>query len=247
MSKGLEALASMDYPGRFIALGQNKEGNNVVVYGLTGRSDPSKARKLVRATDSKIGSVIKIEVTDPEQLKKGDYSLLVYPAIAFGSGDYGITVSNGSQTIPLTKQLNLRQNYLTSFVYVSHHWEHEPDAPNFTPRISGFMPKDKRVNPILGIIKRSPGGSSERSYFEIPRIEGKGRLISTYSGVNTNPLPSFNSTSLPIEFNEYTPEGIAHSFYDALNSNFRIAVAAVVVENNNNLKHIINEIDVKKK
>ena len=40
----LDALAQMEYPGRFIIVGQLVNEKNVVVYGLSGRSPSSQAR-----------------------------------------------------------------------------------------------------------------------------------------------------------------------------------------------------------
>ena len=54
---GLEVLSSMDYPGRFIVLGLTKEGIHTAIYGITGRSSPSQARRLVIKTKSSLGKM----------------------------------------------------------------------------------------------------------------------------------------------------------------------------------------------
>ena len=42
-----KALQNMEYPGRMIILGRNREGTHVVVlYAVTGRSPSSQARKM---------------------------------------------------------------------------------------------------------------------------------------------------------------------------------------------------------
>ncbi|MBW3018076.1 IMP cyclohydrolase, partial [Candidatus Woesearchaeota archaeon] len=94
MVEGLENLAKMEYPGRFIILGQDVSGEQgVVVYGVTGRSVSSQARKFVFNEEHE---VLRTDVTDKEQLEKGSPALLIYPAIA-RKGSF-VVVSNGAQT-----------------------------------------------------------------------------------------------------------------------------------------------------
>ena len=66
-----------------------------------------------------------------------------------------------------------------------------PDAPNYTPRISGLVKKNGDYT--LSILKSADGDpASCRRYFfayEAPRA-GQGHFIHTYMGDGT-PLPSF--------------------------------------------------------
>ncbi|MEK6801028.1 MAG: IMP cyclohydrolase [Nanoarchaeota archaeon] len=227
MINGLDNLASMEYPGRFIAMGMNEAGFPTVVYGITGRSPSSQARRLVEKDNT-----ISVEPTDIDLVNQGDPSLLIYPAIIIDN--LGVGVSNGAQTpfIRLIRSSEAGLAYIPAAALISAHrnWEHEPDAPNFTPRISGYMPTFSG-DPALAIIKRSVEGVSERHCFEVPMLPGIGRLISTYTGVNQDPLPSFSGSPLPIRIVGNSTEDIAQRFYSALErtdgKDFRVSVAAV--------------------
>ncbi|HLC54225.1 MAG TPA: IMP cyclohydrolase [Candidatus Nanoarchaeia archaeon] len=239
---GLEALAEMEYPGRFIVLGLDANNRPVAVYGITGRSPSSQARRLVQREINRpffpsVNGII-VEPTDKKILAQGDHSLLIYPAMLFGNEMMGksISVSNGAQT----RDVHLAsgtQSLLVALHQAHRRWEYEPDAPNYTPRISGKirMSADFDVCAVLGIIKKAPEGEElvEKHYFEVPLAPGKGRLISTYAGANQNPLPSFRGEPLPVEIRGNSPEQIARDFYDALEgqdgNDFRVSVAVEVI------------------
>ena len=46
MAQGLEALIGMEYPGRVIVIGKSPQGDDVIMYAITGRSPSSQARRL---------------------------------------------------------------------------------------------------------------------------------------------------------------------------------------------------------
>ncbi|MBS3149291.1 hypothetical protein J4455_01175 [Candidatus Woesearchaeota archaeon] len=41
-----EVLSSMDYPGRFFVIGRNVDLSFFALYGITGRSEKSQARRI---------------------------------------------------------------------------------------------------------------------------------------------------------------------------------------------------------
>lgn len=205
MTEGLEALAAMEYPGRFIIIGQNPADDVVVFYGITGRSTPSRARRF-NACSFENGRLKAIEVvpTDEKAVDTGQRDLLIYPAIIYDEHpNEVIAVSNGKQTNDLVHRLittcsediNLSYGLLTA---VHDDWEYEPDAPNFTPRISGLVinapDAPVSLSATLGIIrKKSEGSWANRAYFPVlaSPLPPKNLLLSTYDGENRNPLPSF--------------------------------------------------------
>ncbi|MEG0215826.1 MAG: IMP cyclohydrolase, partial [Hungatella sp.] len=72
--------------------------------------------------------------------------------------------------------------------------EFEPDAPNYTPRISGILHvEDGRYNYAMSILKSNGGDAASCSRYtfayENPAA-GEGHLIHTYMQ-DGNPLPSF--------------------------------------------------------
>jgi len=227
MTNGLEALARMKYPGRFIIIGRSTSENDVIIYGITGRSPSSQARKLEFDEEQ---TKILVKPTDEETLKQGDPDLLVYPAIIFGLG--GIAISNGKQTRDAAYHCNGTGIYslLSIFSHNLECWEYEPDSPNFTPRISGIVGFDERYQEVRGAlsaIKRAENGSTIKQYFEVPVIPGKGKLISTYTGENINPLPSFQGEPLDVTISAEDPKEVARQVYDSLNPQFRVAVVTV--------------------
>ena len=115
----------------------------------------------------------------------------------------------------------------------------ESDAPNYTPRISGVF---ESGGAALGIIKRTNNDRVARNYFEVPFIPGEGRFISTYSGENTNPLPSFGGEPLSVPLVGTAVEN-AEFFYNLFDDKIRVAVVAVHLGEeplNRLTTHIIN-------
>lgn len=223
MSDSLGALANMEYPGRFIILGYDPSGEQMVaVYGITGRSPSSRARKLEFE-----GNAIWTKPIDEETLKKGNPELLIYPALIFTAG---IAVSNGRQTADVKKHMEGAKKPALVLDRAMSEWDYEPDAPIFTPRISGCVLPDLRA--ALGIIRRTDDGSSKKIVYEVPPLAGRGKLIATYSGENKDPVPSFRNEPLDLEITEKTPQDMAEAIFAALEpqrgrQDFRVAVACV--------------------
>lgn len=221
MRQPLSALARMIYPGRLIVLGRDASDTfNIVIYSITGRSPSSQARKLAVERNT-----VWTKPTDPDVLKKGNPDLLVYPALMLGGG---IAVSNGRQT----SDISACREGSPVLVLDSglKNWSYEPDAPNFTPRISGCVLPSNRA--ALSIIRRAGGGAALRSFFEFSLTPGMGKLIATYRGENEDPLPSFQGDPLALELKDETPEAMAEAVYDALGpkhggTDYRVAAACV--------------------
>jgi IMP cyclohydrolase len=222
MKKNLENVEEMVYPGRIIIIGKSPAGEDVVMYAITGRSPSSQARMLLI---DEVEKKIFVKPTDEETLKTGNPDLLVYPAVICGSG---IAVSNGKQTEDVLKCLDADKDPLQVQIDSLGNWEYEPDDPNFTPRISGCITSGA----ALSVLKRAEDGSVIRNYFKIPMIAGKGKLISTYTGVNQNPLPSFSGEPQDVEIPWASAEEAVTAFYHALGPaggepDFRVTAAVV--------------------
>ncbi len=238
--KGLENIAKMEYPGRGIVIGLHPNGlNEIIVYFVTGRSPSSQAREIVKNKDIK-GFALKTNPTDPEALKKGNEALLIYNCIrvAGPKGEHAFVVSNGAQTDLIHKAYEgmtlqhvpphslealagaFARPYEVGLIDVTRY---EPDEPNFTPRISGIITPEGAA---LHIVKQAERGYPEHQIFGVPHIPGKGKLLTTYTGVNVDPLPSFEGELLDVEL-DGDPEELAENIYQALNPDFRVAVATV--------------------
>jgi len=223
MSIDFSNLKNKEYPGRLIIIGRDLSNEkSIIVYSITGRSPSSQARRIDITAD---GAWVK--PTDEKILNEGNRDLLIYPAILFGQG---IAVSNGKQTMDIQNHLSPGISPSDILSSALHHWEYEPDAPSYTPRISGCVLFDGRA--ALNIIKRADDGSSSRQNFKVPLIPGEGKMISTYSGENRSPLPSFQSDPEDVRLIHNTAEDTAEAVYLALapkrqDPDFRVAVVCV--------------------
>jgi len=217
----MKILERMVYPGRIIIIGADASAAaEVVVYAVTGRSPASQARKLELS-----GSAVWTKPTDPETVKSGNVDLLVYPAVILGSG---VAVSNGRQTSDL--DLSGGEGPAGVLAKSLERWTYEPDAPIYTPRITGCVLPDRRAG--LSLIRRGQDGISERCFFEFSSRPGEGRLIATYAGENIQPLPIFRGEPLELELSGRTAAETAGAVYAALRpegrlEDFRVAVACV--------------------
>jgi hypothetical protein len=145
-----------------------------------------------------------------------DPSLVIYNAMRICGRRY--IVSNGVQTDDIYQGLAAGHSLSESLAS----WLHEPDPPNYTPRISGYV--DLEADEAwLSILKVSPFDPerSERHFFCFACIEpGYGYAITTYDG-DGDPLPSFSGTPyiLPLDGD------LATRFWEALDADNRISLA----------------------
>ncbi len=239
MTQSLEILTALEYPGRLILLGTNAAATcSILVYGITGRSASSQARKLVLAEDG-----IWVRPTDEKTLKEGNVDLLVYPAVLFDRA--GLAVSNGKQTESIRRELGAQGLPVSTLSSALERWDYEPDAPIYTPRICGCVLAKKSA---LSVIRRGDAGESLKSYFEIPPTPGLIRMISTYAGPNRDPLPSFTGEPRSSMSIEDSATETAEAVYESLCSagperDFRVAVVCVFASFDNPTDrevHIIN-------
>ena len=176
-------LKSNSYPGRGIIIGKSSDGKYAVTaYFIMGRSENSRNRIFVED-----GCGIRTQAYDPSKLT--DPSLIIYsPVRVLGNKTI---VTNGDQTDTIYDLMNNQMTFEQSL----RTREFEPDAPNYTPRISGIIKVDpqKTFNYAMSILKSENGNPDSCNRFTFSYnnpINGEGRFIHTYMG-DGNPLPSF--------------------------------------------------------
>jgi IMP cyclohydrolase len=238
----LDLQSIIPYPGRLIIIGAPAEtGRVVVAYAITGRSPASQARRLIFEA-----SAVWTEPLDPDAVKEGNAELLIYRAIAI---DRMIAVSNGQQTDDITKALKNfgkedgPEDILTRAL---KDWTYEPDAPHFTPRISGCVLTGGTA--ALSLIRRGEDGKRLASFSSWVLQAGQGRLIATYSGPEEDPLPAFSGEPVDVKIGSASAKDMAEALYQALKpafpkKDYRVAVAcisALRVNLRNYDVHIIN-------
>ena len=185
-----ERLKERSYPGRGILVGLSCDGSKAVIaYFIMGRSENSRNRVFV--TD---GDGIRTQAFDPAKMK--DPSLIIYAPVRV-LGDYTI-VTNGDQTDTIYDGMRNGLN----FEQALRSREFEPDAPNYTPRISGSMKiKDGKYRYAMSILKSDNGNPEACNrftfYYNNP-LAGEGHFIHTYMH-DGNPLPSFEGEPKEVE------------------------------------------------
>lgn len=183
-------LKSNSYPGRGIVIGKSADGKNAATaYFIMGRSENSRNRIFAETKDG-----IKTEAFDPSKLT--DPSLIIYhPVRVLGNKTI---VTNGDQTDTIYNLMNQQMTFEESL----RTREFEPDAPNYTPRISGIIKKeDDGFNYALSILKSADGNPDccVRNTFSYKNpIAGTGHFIHTYQG-DGEPLPSFEGEPKKVE------------------------------------------------
>ena len=178
------------YPGRGIVIGKSADGTKAVTaYFIMGRSENSRNRVFVED-----GEGIRTQAFDPSKLT--DPSLIIYaPVRVLGNKTI---VTNGDQTDTIYEGMDKQMTFEQSL----RCREFEPDAPNYTPRISGILHIEAgKYNYAMSILKSNNGDpdSCQRFTFayENPKA-GQGRFIHTYQ-CDGNPLPSFGGEPKLVE------------------------------------------------
>ena len=177
-----EELKNNSYPGRGIIIGRSADGTKAVTaYFIMGRSENSRNRVFVED-----GQGIRTQAFDPAKLS--DPSLIIYaPVRVLGNKTI---VTNGDQTDTIYEGMDRQMTFEQSL----RSREFEPDAPNYTPRISGIMHiENGTYNYAMSILKSNNGNpdSCHRYTFAYENpAAGEGHFIHTYMH-DGNPLPSF--------------------------------------------------------
>ncbi len=185
-----EELSGNTYPGRGIVIGRSKDGKKAITaYFIMGRSENSRNRVFVED-----GEGIRTQAFDPSKLS--DPSLIIYaPVRVLGNSTI---VTNGDQTDTIYELMEKGQTFEQSL----RTREYEPDAPNYTPRISGIMNIENGSYDFAMSILKSNNGDPDccnrYTYtYDNPKA-GEGRFIHTYMS-DGNPLPSFEGEPKVVE------------------------------------------------
>lgn len=228
-------LSQNPYPGRGIVAGLDETGQYMVqVYWIMGRSENSRNR--VFKADDETGRLF-TEAADPSKVK--DPSLIIYNAMLEAPPFY--VVSNGDQTDTVIGELNRGPFFLESALCGR---EYEPDAPNFTQRITAVGKLDSRLGQriMMSILRKSRfGDRCDQHTYELHSGPGFGFCVTTYSG-DGDPLPPFRGDPLLMPL-VGGAEDIARTYWDALNEANRVSLAVKWIEIGNGRSdiYIINE------
>ena len=149
-----QELMSNAYPGRGIILGRTPDNKkNVIAYFIMGRSENSRNRVFTETEDG-----IRTEAFDPSKMV--DPSLIIYHPVRLYDGT--LVVTNGDQTDTIVDFLKQGKSYFEAL----RTRQFEPDAPNYTSRISGVVNPDGSYS--LSILKNftSDRTANKRFFYE---------------------------------------------------------------------------------
>ena len=207
-------LGATTYPGRGIVIGRSKDGKKAVTaYFIMGRSANSRNRVFVED-----GEGIRTQAFDPSKLE--DPSLIIYaPVRVLGNKTI---VTNADQTDTIYELMDKQQ----TFEQALRTREFEPDAPNYTPRISGIMHiENGKYNYAMSILKSNNGNPDACNRYtfayENP-VAGEGHFIHTYK-CDGNPLPSFEGepklVAIPDDMDTF-----ADTLWNSLNADNKVSL-----------------------
>ena len=208
-----ELVTGNPYVGRGIVIGKTPDGSQAVTaYFIMGRSANSRNRVFVE----RAGEIF----TEPfDESKVQDPSLIIYAALR--SYENKLIVTNGNQTDTI-------YDYVAedaTFADALRTRQFEPDAPNFTPRISGMVTfESEDFTYELSILKSidADGSDCARYTFSYPARAGLGHFLHTYV-TDGNPIPTFQGeperVAMLDDIDEFTEK-----LWDALDENNRISL-----------------------
>ncbi|HVZ33162.1 MAG TPA: IMP cyclohydrolase [Polyangiaceae bacterium] len=222
------SIRKNDYPGRGLVIGRNGAGDWTLVYWIMGRSDHSRNRQFVAER-----GVLRTQAFDPTKVV--DPSLIIYEAMLELPGVQ--LVSNGDQTRTMYDAISRGQSFETALDTRAH----EPDAPHYTPRISGVL--DLRADEprlSLAILRSNPvdPARTDRTFFRLALPPaGLGRGITTYAG-DGNPLPTFSGEPLLLPLPGQGSELLEH-YWSALDQNHRISLAVKTLARDGSCRELL--------
>ena len=214
-----ELIRENPYVGRGIVVGKTANGKAAVsAYFIMGRSKNSRNRVFVKRD----GALF----TEPHDASLvEDPSLIIYAALR--RYENKLIVTNGDQTDTIYEGLMAGKG----FRHALRARAFEPDAPNFTPRISGILTFGEGDFAYeMSILKSIDAEGSEcaRFNFEYPAMPGLGHFIHTYV-TDGNPIPTFQGEPERVEIPDDI-DALTNTLWSALNEDNKISLYVVYTD-----------------
>ena len=209
-----EAVEGNSYPGRGIVVGETPDASKAVAaYFIMGRSENSRNRVFTE----KDGAVF----TEPFDISKlKDPSLIIYAAVR--QIDNYLVVTNGNQTDTVIDGHIAGKNFYQALESRCF----EPDAPNFTPRISAEIEFSETAGfkYRMSILKSADaeGTACNRYGFDYAPLAGLGHFLHTYE-CDGNPLPTFLGEPTRVAVKDDIDE-FANEIWTSLNEDNKISL-----------------------
>lgn len=188
------------YVGRGIVIGKSENGKKAAIaYFIMGRSENSRNRIFKEE-----GKDVTIYPFDASKVE--DPSLIIYSPIRVLENK--TIVTNGDQTDTIYDFVAQGKSFSDALKTRAF----EPDAPNFTPRISGMVTFDAGdFTYEMSILKSSTpdGAGCNRYTFSYEPVAGLGHFIHTYM-CDGNPIPTFcgepERVTIPDDIDAFTED-----------------------------------------
>ena len=208
-----EIIKDNAYAGRGIVIGKTADGKKAAIaYFIMGRSENSRNR-IFREE----GNDVVIYPFDESKVE--DPSLIIYSPIRVI--DNKVIVTNGDQTDTI-------YDFIADgkcFAGALRTRKFEPDAPNWTPRISGMLTfEEGNFSYEMSILKSidAEGSGCARYHWTYPSVNGLGHFIHTYQH-DGNPLPTFQGEPRRVTVPD-TAEELISDIWANLNEQNKISI-----------------------
>ena len=208
-----ELITGNPYVGRGIIIGKSADAKKAVAaYFIMGRSANSRNRIFTE----KDGAVF----TEPfDASKVEDPSLIIYAAIR--QFENKLIVTNGDQTDTIYDGFTTGKCMKSSLESRCF----EPDAPNYTPRISGVLNfTNCDFSYEMSILKSADadGSACNRYTFTYTALPGLGHFLHTYV-TDGNPIPTFQGEPERVAI-ENDIDAFTEKLWNALDENNKISL-----------------------
>lgn len=215
MYSAQQAVGATTYPGRGIVMGKSTDGKRAVMaYFIMGRSVNSRNRVFVEQPGG-----IRTEAFDPSKMV--DPSLIIYSPVR--TADNRVIVTNGDQTDTIYDCVSGGNTFEAALMQRTF----EPDAPNFTPRVSAmatFEGGDFSLDMAILRAGDAQGSCCHRVFWKYERVEaGKGYFLHTYLS-DGNPIPSFTGDPETVALGDGPANQIAEALWNGLNADNRVSL-----------------------
>ena len=208
-----DRITGNPYVGRGIVIGKSSDGKKAVcAYFIMGRSENSRNRVFALRDGA-----LFTEPFDAARVK--DPSLIIYAAVRQYQNN--LIVTNGDQTDTVVEGLATGKTFSAALATRAF----EPDAPNFTPRISGMLTFDGGdFTYEMNILKSADaaGTACNRFTFSYVPLPGLGHFLHTYV-TDGDPIPTFQGeperVAVPDDIDAF-----AGALWQALDENNKISL-----------------------
>ena len=208
-----ELIRDNSYVGRGIVIGKSEDGKKAVfAYFIMGRSENSRNRVFREEAET-------VTIYPFDESKVEDPSLIIYSPVRRVGGS--VVVTNGDQTDTVCDYLQAGKSFEAALETRCF----EPDAPNFTPRISGILQfAEGDFTYKLSILKSADekGSACNRYTFSYAPLPGVGHFIHTYN-CDGNPIPTFTGEPERVRIPDDV-DAFAKTLWGNLNENNKISL-----------------------